>query len=64
MVSVDRAYRFKPTPGLTLSIQFRAGGQKNSCRLVEKSHFDDLRFQGYRTFTSYPDGLQNADTSL
>jgi hypothetical protein len=32
--------------------------EKNSCRLVEKSHFDALRFQGYRTFTSYPDGLQ------
>jgi hypothetical protein len=38
--------------------------QKNSCRLIEKSHFDDLHFQGYRTITSYPDGLQNADTSL
>jgi len=38
--------------------------QKNSCRLIEKSHFDGLRFQGYRTITSYPDSLQNADTSL
>jgi hypothetical protein len=32
--------------------------QKNSCGLIEKSHFDDLHFQGYRMITSYPDGLQ------
>jgi hypothetical protein len=38
--------------------------QKKSCRLIEKSHFDDLHFQGYRMITSYPDGLHNADTSL
>jgi len=36
----------------------KAKEQKNSCRLIEKSHFDDLHFQGYRTITSYPDGLQ------
>jgi hypothetical protein len=51
---------------LIVSNEFRSGAftglktkkQKNSCRLVEKSHFDDLHFQGYRTITSYPDGLQ------